>query len=54
MTFVEWADRVAYCIPADCLEIRCEVIGETSRRYTITPRTERDDQMIAAIREATG
>jgi tRNA threonylcarbamoyladenosine biosynthesis protein TsaE len=35
VTFVEWADRVATCLPADRLEIRCEPIGETERRFTV-------------------
>ena len=35
VTFVEWADRVADCLPAERLEIRCEAVGETERRFTI-------------------
>jgi tRNA threonylcarbamoyladenosine biosynthesis protein TsaE len=30
--FVEWADRVKDCLPAEHLRIRLEVTGETSRR----------------------
>lgn len=35
VTFVEWADRVADCMPADRLEIRCEPVGETQRRFAV-------------------
>lgn len=36
VTFVEWADRVAGCLPAGRLEISCEAVGETERRFTIS------------------
>jgi tRNA threonylcarbamoyladenosine biosynthesis protein TsaE len=36
LTFVEWADRVRDCLPADYLEIRCEAVGETLRRFSVT------------------
>jgi tRNA threonylcarbamoyladenosine biosynthesis protein TsaE len=36
LTFVEWADRVADCLPADRVEIRCEAVGETDRRFTLS------------------
>jgi tRNA threonylcarbamoyladenosine biosynthesis protein TsaE len=32
---VEWADRVAGCLPAEFLRVRMEVTGETSRRVTL-------------------
>jgi tRNA threonylcarbamoyladenosine biosynthesis protein TsaE len=35
VTFVEWADRVADCLPAERVEIRCEAVGETERRFTV-------------------
>jgi tRNA threonylcarbamoyladenosine biosynthesis protein TsaE len=44
VTFVEWADRVTDCLPAERLEIRCEAVGETVRRFTLcgtTPGLER-------------
>jgi tRNA threonylcarbamoyladenosine biosynthesis protein TsaE len=34
LTFVEWADRVADCLPSERIEIRCEAVGETERRFT--------------------
>jgi tRNA threonylcarbamoyladenosine biosynthesis protein TsaE len=36
ITFVEWADCVRDCLPIDYLEIRCEAVGETERRYSLT------------------
>jgi tRNA threonylcarbamoyladenosine biosynthesis protein TsaE len=35
LTFVEWADRVESSLPADRIEIQCEAIGETERRFTL-------------------
>ncbi len=35
LTFVEWADRVADCLPSDYLQIEIEVTGETSREFLI-------------------
>jgi tRNA threonylcarbamoyladenosine biosynthesis protein TsaE len=43
LTFVEWADRVADLLPAEHLEIKIEVTGETARNIQIrgtTPRIE--------------
>jgi tRNA threonylcarbamoyladenosine biosynthesis protein TsaE len=36
LTFVEWADRVADCLPAERIEIRCEAVGETQRRFLLS------------------
>jgi tRNA threonylcarbamoyladenosine biosynthesis protein TsaE len=36
VTFVEWADRVARCLPAGRLEIHIDITGPTSRRFTVT------------------
>lgn len=35
VSFVEWAERVADCLPPERLEVRIDVAGETSRRFTI-------------------
>ncbi len=35
IVLVEWADRVAACLPDDRLEVRIEVTGPTSRRFEI-------------------
>jgi tRNA threonylcarbamoyladenosine biosynthesis protein TsaE len=36
VSLIEWADRVAVCLPAERLQIQLEVTGETSRRATVT------------------
>jgi tRNA threonylcarbamoyladenosine biosynthesis protein TsaE len=36
LTFVEWADRVETCMPRERVEIACEAVGETERRFVIT------------------
>ena len=38
---IEWADRVSGCLPAEHLRIELAVIGETSRRATVTGYGER-------------
>jgi tRNA threonylcarbamoyladenosine biosynthesis protein TsaE len=40
LTLVEWADRVAACLPKDHLEVRIEVTGETSRRVELIAHGE--------------
>ena len=43
VTFIEWADRVASCLPAERLEIACEVVSESERRFRLeatSPRLE--------------
>lgn len=49
-TFVEWADRVATCLPLERLEIAIEPTGITSRRFEITAIGERYQPVIAALR----
>ncbi len=36
LKLIEWADRVAGCLPQPRVEIRIEVAGETARRFQIT------------------
>jgi tRNA threonylcarbamoyladenosine biosynthesis protein TsaE len=36
---VEWAERVPRCLPAERVEVRCEVAGETVRRYATSATT---------------
>ena len=38
-TFVEWADRVERCLPAERVEIRCEAAGETERVFRLSATT---------------
>jgi tRNA threonylcarbamoyladenosine biosynthesis protein TsaE len=35
LTFIEWADRVADCLPDERIEIAIEVAGPTQRRFVI-------------------
>ena len=51
VTFVEWADRVQRCLPAERLEIECEAIGETARRFTLRGTTPRMDDIVNAVRK---
>jgi tRNA threonylcarbamoyladenosine biosynthesis protein TsaE len=37
VVFVEWADRVEVCLPSSRMEIRIEVTGPLSRRFTVVP-----------------
>ena len=33
---IEWADRVAECLPSERLDVSIEIIGPTERRFSIT------------------
>lgn len=48
-SFVEWADRVAACLPRERLEIQIEPTGATSRRFEITAIGERYEPLVAAL-----
>jgi tRNA threonylcarbamoyladenosine biosynthesis protein TsaE len=48
-TFIEWADRVAGCLPPDRLEIRIEPTGPSSRRFEIAAIGEQYTQVVAAL-----
>lgn len=52
LTFVEWADRVENCLPADRIEIHCEAVGETERRFTIGATSSRYDDALRAVASA--
>jgi tRNA threonylcarbamoyladenosine biosynthesis protein TsaE len=52
VTFIEWADRVADCLPAERLEIRCEAVGETVRRFALCGTTPGIDQFVQQVRNA--
>ncbi|RIK87273.1 MAG: tRNA (adenosine(37)-N6)-threonylcarbamoyltransferase complex ATPase subunit type 1 TsaE [Planctomycetota bacterium] len=54
VTFVEWADRVESCLPAERLEIRCEALSETERRFVLTGTSPRMAAVVEAVREALG
>jgi len=48
-TFIEWADRVADCLPRERLEIQIEPTGPTSRRFTIRGLGPRYEPVVAAL-----
>jgi tRNA threonylcarbamoyladenosine biosynthesis protein TsaE len=54
VTFIEWADRVADCLPAERVEIRCEATGETSRRFTASATSPRLEQVVDAVSNVLG
>jgi tRNA threonylcarbamoyladenosine biosynthesis protein TsaE len=41
LTFVEWADRVESCMPAERVDIACEAVGETERTFRLSARGTR-------------
>jgi tRNA threonylcarbamoyladenosine biosynthesis protein TsaE len=52
LTFVEWADRVADLLPAERLEIRIEVTGETTRQIQIRGTSSRMEALVSQIQAA--
>jgi tRNA threonylcarbamoyladenosine biosynthesis protein TsaE len=52
LTFVEWADRVASCLPAERVEIRCEAVGTTTRRFMLSATSARLQDALQAIKQA--
>ena len=50
LTLVEWADRVAICLPRDRIEIHIEVTGAQSRRFQITAMGSRYAAVIEGCR----
>ena len=50
IVLIEWADRVADALPADYLEVRIEVIGDTSRRFTLRAIGDTYNAAIDALR----
>ena len=54
LTFIEWAERVAACLPPERLEISIEVLGETSRRFEIVAVGKRYVGVCDAVRTVLG
>ena len=50
LSAVEWADRAAGALPADHLEIRLDVTGQTTRRLTFTPQGAESARLLEGIR----
>ena len=51
LVLVEWADRVAGCLPRDRVEIDIEVTGPESRRMKIASLGGRYDAVIEQLRK---
>jgi tRNA threonylcarbamoyladenosine biosynthesis protein TsaE len=49
---IEWADRVAECLPRQRLEIEIEVTGPDSRAFRLRPQGEHYERLAAALRQA--
>jgi len=54
LVLIEWADRVARCLPDQYVEIAIDVTGEESRRFTVSGHGERlaqvGEQLKAALK----
>jgi tRNA threonylcarbamoyladenosine biosynthesis protein TsaE len=48
-TFIEWADKVANCLPRERLEICIEPTGLTERRFEIIARGAKNEAAIAEL-----
>jgi tRNA threonylcarbamoyladenosine biosynthesis protein TsaE len=51
-TFIEWADRVANCLPRDYMQVAIEVTAPTARQFTVTSKGERFKATIDSLRRA--
>lgn len=49
ITFVEWADRVQECLPADHLVVEILVRGESEREFRINSRGSRSREVVARL-----
>lgn len=49
ITLIEWADRVAHCLPPQYLEVRIDVAGETVRHLTCTAHGPRYELVVASL-----
>src|SRR5262245_10019905 len=49
ITFVEWADRVEHLLPRDHVDITLEVIGDATRKVTISGSDSQAEKLAAAL-----
>ena len=47
--FIEWAERVEACLPADRIEIHIEITSETDRRFTIRGHGSAAEKTVDAL-----
>jgi len=53
LVLVEWADRVAGCLPSERIEVRIEVTGPRSRRFELVSIGDRYSATIAQLATKT-
>jgi tRNA threonylcarbamoyladenosine biosynthesis protein TsaE len=49
-TFIEWADRVADCLPRQYLEVKLTVTGQTARKITVNTIGQSLNATLASLR----
>ena len=54
VSFIEWADRVAGCLPPDRIEIHIEVVGPDARRFRVQALGPRHAGVLAGLRAWAG
>ena len=52
LTLIEWADRVAFCLPDEHLTIRIEITGRHGRRFSLTARGAALENALGQVAEA--
>ncbi len=52
LAFIEWADRIASCLPEDRVGIRIHIQDGTGRRFEITGQGEHAARAVARLRES--
>ncbi|MGI9428230.1 MAG: tRNA (adenosine(37)-N6)-threonylcarbamoyltransferase complex ATPase subunit type 1 TsaE [Bythopirellula sp.] len=52
LTFVEWADRVADCLPPERLQIAIEVLSDTQREFLISATSPALNSLLQELRVA--
>jgi tRNA threonylcarbamoyladenosine biosynthesis protein TsaE len=52
LVLIEWADRVPRSLPPERVEIRIEVTGPESRRFTVVPFGKRASAAVAQLQSA--
>lgn len=54
LVLIEWADRVADCLPRDRVEVSIEVTGDNARRFEVRSVGRRHHDAIARLAEIFG
>jgi len=49
LTIIEWADKVANCLPDERVEIDIEVTGQTARRFIMRGIGQRQEQLVSVV-----